>query len=187
MLSIEKVGLIEPMLEQLRILKVRSHIPKNGVLVDIGCGDNMPLIKAISGSMKKCIGIDIDTSKKKFGNVEIVPMNIQKKIDLPSNTANVITMLAVLEHLQYPDEVLKECKRILKPGGVLLVTVPSPSNEPLLNVLSWFMLVRREMIHQHENYFTPERLKKMCKNAGYSKYSVELFELGYNTFLKAVK
>ncbi len=187
MKSLDKVGLIEPMLEQLRIFKVRKYIPKGGVLVDIGCGDNMPLLKSVSSVMKKCIGIDIDTKPKKMGNISVLQMNIQKKIDLPSGSADAITLLAVLEHLKYPEDVLKECKRILKPGGVLLVTVPSPANEPLLNILSVFMLVRREMIHQHENYFTPKILKDMCKKVGFSSYKVELFELGFNTFLKAIK
>jgi len=42
-------------------------------------------------------------------------------------------MMAVLEHLTYPETILKEVKRILKPGGVgLILTVPSRHPNPLL-------------------------------------------------------
>lgn len=187
MKQIEEIGLIEPLLQELRIRRVLPDIKKGSILVDIGCGDPPDFLSKVSNMMKSCIGIDIVAKPRKSGNITILRQDLQKKINLSDKSTNAITLLAVLEHMKYPEEIVKECFRILKPGGVLLVTVPSPQNEPLLNFLSLFLLVRREMIHQHENYFMHDNLKKLFKGAGFKTVTVTSFELGFNTFVKAVK
>jgi 2-polyprenyl-3-methyl-5-hydroxy-6-metoxy-1,4-benzoquinol methylase len=179
--------LLEPLLQDLRIRKIFPHIPPQGVLVDVGCDEPQELIRRVSRSMKQCIGLDIVATPYKKKNITILKQDLQKTIKLPSTSADVMTMLAVLEHMKHPNEIVAECYRILKPGGVLLVTVPSPANKPLLELLSAVGLVRKEMIHQHENYFTVQRLTRLMKRTGFSFVHVELFELGLNTFCKAVK
>ena len=46
-------------------------------------------------------------------------------VRFPSSYFDVVTMYQVLEHIANPRAVLKECHRILKPGGRLLVSVPN--------------------------------------------------------------
>ena len=179
--------LLEPILQDLRIRKVLPHIVPRGVLVDVGCDEPQELIRRVYRIMKRCIGLDIVAKPYKKKNITILKQDLQKTIKLPTNTADVMTMLAVLEHMKHPNEIVAECFRILKPGGMLLVTVPSPANKPLLELLSAVGLVRKEMIHQHENYFTVQRLTRLMKRTGFSFVHVELFELGMNTFCKAVK
>lgn len=164
-----------------------SYFPFGGVLVDIGCDVPPVLINKVKKRMKKCIGLEIAVESYREENVEVINIDLQKKIDLPSKSADVITMLAVLEHMKHPKEILIECCRILKPGGVILITVPSPRNEPLLKIFAALRLVRPEMIDQHENYFTVDSLKKLLVDAGFSHIEVKLFELGLNTFARAKK
>jgi 2-polyprenyl-3-methyl-5-hydroxy-6-metoxy-1,4-benzoquinol methylase len=38
---------------------------------------------------------------------------------------NLILLISVLEHLEDPLRILIECKKMLRPGGVLLVNVPT--------------------------------------------------------------
>lgn len=178
---------IEPILQQLRIGKIKPHVPLGGTLVDIGCDEPPTLLKLYQDKMQKCIGLDIVAKPRKDGNLEIKQADLQKKLPLGDRTADVITMLAVLEHMNHPLEMVTEAYRILKPNGVFLVTVPSPTNKPLLELLAILRLVRPEMIHQHQNYFTHEKLHQLFKLAGFSQVSVTSFELGFNTFVKAVK
>ncbi len=179
--------LFEKIFQELRIRQVLRYIPRGGVLVDLGCDQPQVLIDRVRADMKVCIGVDIAVQPHKDGNVKVIRQAISKKISIPSNSAHVITMLAVLEHLKYPEEIVKECNRILKKGGVLLITVPSPANKPVLELFAKLGLVRREMIEQHENYFTKPRLKKICKEAKFRIVTAENFEFGFNTFVKAVK
>jgi len=48
---------------------------------------------------------------------------------------NFVIMLAVLEHLGHPIEIVKEIERILNPGGKLILTIPSKIAKPVLNYL----------------------------------------------------
>jgi ubiquinone/menaquinone biosynthesis C-methylase UbiE len=178
---------LEPVFQQLRIWKVWPHIPQGTVLVDLGCDYEQTLLKRMQARMKKVIGLDVVVKNQRRGNVSLQYADLTKKLPLPAQTADVVTMLAVLEHLKGPEKILKEVYRILKPGGVLLVTVPSANSRPILNFLAPMGLVRQEMIDQHENYFTHDHLKKITRQAGFKKVSIESWELGCNTFMKATK
>lgn len=178
---------IEPILQQLRISKIKPHLPLGGTLVDIGCDEPPKLLNLYRGKMQKCIGLDIVAKPRVEGNLEIMQADLQKQLPLGDRTADVITMLAVLEHMNHPLEMVTEAYRILKPNGVFLVTVPSPSNKPLLELLAILRLVRPEMVRQHQNYFTHEKLHQLFKRVGFAHVSVASFEFGFNTFVKAVK
>lgn len=183
----KQLTLFEPLFQELRIRQIIEFIPKNSKLVDIGCDQPQVLIDRVCDDMESCVGIDIVVKEHRHGNVTILQQNLQKKIKLPSSSATVITMLAVLEHMKYPKDMIQECFRILRPGGVLLVTVPAPSSKPLLEVFAVLGLVRKEMIEQHESYFTPKKLTSLAREVGFSEVTVELFEFGFNTFMRATK
>ncbi len=177
----------EPLFQQLRIQKIWPHIHWGGVLIDFGCDEELTLVQRVKQRMKQVIGIDIVSQPQKFDNVEILPADLEQKLPLKNNLADTITMLAVLEHLPHPERAVSEAFRILKPGGVFLVTVPSPLTEPILPWLAKLHLVRQEMVDQHENYFTHEALQHLAHTAGFKQIHVETWELGCNTFLKAIK
>lgn len=178
---------LEPIFQELRIGKIWPHLKWNGVLVDFGCDYEMSLIKKVKNRMQRAIGIDIVSQPKKFENIEIIPADLEKQLPLAANSADTVTMLAVLEHLPHPERSVKEAYRILKPGGVFLVTVPSARTESILPILAKLGLVRQEMIDQHENYFSHDHLHRLAREAGFSDVQVESWELGCNTFMKAVK
>ena len=183
----KKLTLFEPLFQELRIRQILPHLPRGGVFVDVGCDQPQVLIDRVSEEMEICIGLDIVVEPKKYKNVKILHQDLQKKMKLPSTFADAVTLLAVLEHMKHPNEIVAECFRILKPGGVLLITVPSPASKPILDLFAILGLVRKEMIEQHANYFTTERLRALMEKTGFSKITVSLFELGCNTFCKAVK
>ncbi|OGM21752.1 hypothetical protein A2863_00485 [Candidatus Woesebacteria bacterium RIFCSPHIGHO2_01_FULL_38_9b] len=183
----KRLTFFEPIFQELRIRKILPYLPKGGVLVDVGCDQPQVLIDRVCEEMKECIGLDIVVDPHTHGNVRILRQDLQKKIILPSNTANVITLLAVLEHMKHPADIIRECFRVLKKGGVLLITVPSAQSKPLLELFAILGFVRREMIEQHENYFSHDKLHTICKDAGFKTVHVESFELGCNTFIRAVK
>jgi ubiquinone/menaquinone biosynthesis C-methylase UbiE len=178
---------LEPLFQEFRIRKIWPHIQWGGKLVDFGCDFEQTLLKRVSPKVKQAIGIDIVSKPQKTGNIEVIQADLQKRLPLKANSADTVTMLAVLEHLPHPEKAVAEAFRVLKPGGVFLVTVPSPRVETILPILAKVHLVRQEMIDQHENYFTHESLRKLMETAGFTDVHVESWELGCNTFVKAVK
>lgn len=65
----------------------------------------------------------------------------------------------MLEHLENPVEILKECSRVLEPGGGILITVPSWHAKPLLEFLAYKLkLVNADEIMDHKRYYNRDDL-----------------------------
>lgn len=96
-------------------------------LVDAGCGTGM-MLKELS-SYGEVLGLDGSTNAlsycRKRGFSSILLTDLSDKLPLRSEVADVVTMLDVLEHLDRDEVVLKEIYRILKPGGIFVLTVPA--------------------------------------------------------------
>lgn len=91
-------------------------------LLDIGCGTGYFLSKAKSIA-KDLYGVDPATYETTRFN-DIVNGTIED-IPLESDTFDCVTCLDVLEHIKDPTLGLNEIKRVLKPGGIAVITVPA--------------------------------------------------------------
>jgi glycosyltransferase involved in cell wall biosynthesis len=178
---------IEPMLRNLRMRPVVQHIKPAEVLVDVGCDDPPLTLLAFEEKFKKLIGLDIIVKDRTEGKISLKYADFDTTIPLEDNLADTITMLAVLEHLDHPEAIVRELYRIAKPGGQVLLTVPAPPVKPILEFLAKIRVVRPDMIAQHKNYFTKKRLQKIFTDAGFRQVEVKNFQIVFNTFLHAVK
>ena len=102
------------LLENRRINVVMPYI--KGKLLDIGCGYNNLVKKYGNG-----IGVDVYPWRE-------VDLVVKKTSSLPfeNSSFDTITFLACLNHIPYRQDALKEARRLLKPGGTLLITMISP-------------------------------------------------------------
>lgn len=178
---------IEPMLRKLRMRPIIQHIKPAEVLVDVGCDDPPLTLLAFQTKFSKLIGLDIAVADRKEANIELKYANFDEPLPVSSETADTVTMLAVLEHLDYPEQVVKELYRITKKGGQVLLTVPAPPVKPILEFFAKIGVVRPDMIEQHKNYFTKKRLRTIFSEAGFEDIEVKNFQLVFNTFVRAVK
>jgi SAM-dependent methyltransferase len=98
-----------------------ASVPSARVL-DVGCGD-MPF-RAFFERDARCgayEGADIPGSGSKAA-IEIDPTT--QRIAAPDAAYDVVVAFQVLEHSAQPVPLLRECHRVLKPGGVLFATLP---------------------------------------------------------------
>ena len=95
---------------------IDDWIPKQtgGTVVDIGCGDS-PYRSMFEAKGKTYIGCDIDPG----ADVLITP---NEPIPLPDGSADLVVSFQVLEHVWELEWYLGECRRLLKPGGKLLIS-----------------------------------------------------------------
>jgi len=91
---------------------------------------------------------------------------------------DTIVLLAVLEHLERPVEILLLLRSCLKPKGRIVITTPTPLIHPLLVFLSWFFLDKKN-IEEHFGYYTKEGLKRIGESLG-MKMRYKRFQLGLN-------
>ena len=81
----------------------------------------------------------------------------------PPGSFDVVSMWNTLEHLPEPFVFATEARRVLAPGGHLVVSMPN------FNSLSVLLLRRRYryIALEHLNYFTPATLRTLLTRAGF--------------------
>lgn len=105
---------------------------KGKKLIDIGSGSGYVSIEMAKTGMD-VIACDItekylefiDKYKKLFSleNLKLINCSADK-IPIKSNSVDYVVASAILEHLVFEKEAIKEWKRILKPGGKIFLAVP---------------------------------------------------------------
>jgi len=92
----------------------------HGVMLDFGCGAQ-PYRELFSPRISRYIGADVAAAKDTKLDIEIAPDE-----PVPLEDASVDTILATqtLEHVFDFQFYLRECERLLRPGGVLIMTAP---------------------------------------------------------------
>jgi len=185
----EKEPLLEGILSTLRFNKIIEHIPQNSKILDLGCGYNANFIRKISNKNCHCFGLDISINKElHLNNTTLAEHNLNNKLPFDDNIFDVVISLANLEHLQDLKFAFKEIFRVLKPGGILLLTTPSIYAKPVLEFLSFKLhLVSENEIRDHKNYFNKKILSDMCREVGFSQIRHKYFQIFMNNFLYAKK
>jgi len=110
-----------------------KKIPSKNFIVDIGSGDAYiakELSKIYSGS--GILAVDPNYDDEFLAKNEGARLVFSKAIeDIDSTqTVNVILLMDVLEHIQHPEEVLQEIKKLpnVSPSTQLFITVPAFQN-----------------------------------------------------------
>ncbi len=102
-------------------------------VLDIGSADGLTLLE-MEKHLPNSSFLGIEYSDALLETVKEMPDNIQViKGDacylsekVLSKKYDVVTALAVLEHLPSPDKAMGEIKKVLRPGGILIATCPNP-------------------------------------------------------------
>lgn len=106
----------------LRFLKPRL-LNFDGNLLDVGCGE-MPF-RTLAPKAKHYVGLDVKEAVS-FGmrdHLDIVLFD-GVNIPFPDSSFDCLLCTEVLEHTHEPDALIAEMLRVLRPNGVLLITVP---------------------------------------------------------------
>lgn len=111
--------LVCKILEKNLYLYAQKYI--KGRLIDIGCGTK-PYKKFLQSYVAEHIGADHIHTPHDSSQVDIFATAYQ--IPVPDNSFDSAICTAVLEHLEEPEKALRECYRILKPGGTAIYSVP---------------------------------------------------------------
>ena len=114
-----KEPILEPILRYMRIKKVLPVIMniKKPILLDIGCGWEAKFLKNIEPYVEEAIGIDFKAPNLNTKKIKTIKQTITDKLPFDDSRFNIVTMLAVLEHIEQPLLMAKEINRILV-GGV---------------------------------------------------------------------
>lgn len=129
----------------------------------------------------ECVGIDtykaaINYGKKKYKNIKLVRTDAHK-IPFKENTFEVIVCCEVLEHVEEPEIVIKEMRRILKKNGTLIVEIDTGNWLFKLIWYFWTNLRKGVWRDSHIHSFSVEKLKRLFVKNGLKIKEMKIFNL----------
>ncbi len=158
--------MMEPVFQR-AIRRILQH-KTEGRLLDVGSGFGFFLAKVKSKGWE-VIGVEIsekamDYASHVFG-LTVRPGPLEK-VGFPEDYFDVVTAFYLIEHLPYPMAFLRECCRILKPGGLLLLRYPHTT--PIKNMLRLFRIENWLYdLPAHLSDFSPTTIARCLDRAGF--------------------
>ena len=148
-------------------------------VLDIGCGRGS-LLKALNRLGCECHGVertefpdDSDTQDIYFHKGGL------QGISFARGSFDAVVIWHVLEHTENPLAILQETSRVLRPGGILVIAVPSfGSFQSNLFRGHWFHLD----LPRHLYHFTLATLTRCLNKAGFEVLHKSTFSLEQNPF-----
>lgn len=168
-------------LQNVRISKAKKFITKGSSVLDIGADDGI-MFEKLSHLINLGVGIEPTINKiDNKGKYKIIPGYFPDALaneNVPLFDA--ITMLAVLEHV--PTEEQKQlgenCAKYLKKGGKVIITVPSPQVDIILDILGKLKLIDGMQLHEHYGFKPSDTEKIFAKD--FKLVCKKTFQLGLN-------
>lgn len=132
-----------------------SELVKGKVVLDIASGSGYGT-KFVSKTAKKVYGVDISKESIEYSKAYFNAENIEylvgdgKNIPIEDNKVDAIVSFETVEHIENYEKFLEECKRVLKPDGLLILSTPND-------------LEFAEGNHFHLHEFTFKELKQLTE------------------------
>jgi SAM-dependent methyltransferase len=143
--------------------RTQLDVASSAVLVDVALAEDLkqhPKVTAIEGSLP-----------------EILP-------SLEDGALDIVLCVSVLEHLWDPQDALRHFRRVLAPGGAVILNVPSWLGKPFLELSAFRLhLSPAEEMDDHKAYYDPRDLWPMLVRAGFAPSSIRCHrhKFGLNT------
>lgn len=143
------------------LFKFKDYIRKEDAVLDYGCGGGF-LLEQLDCSLK--IGLDINPIIEAPAGVQIYK-NFEDLVNhLGEKKFDVVISNHALEHMDNPANALSECYQLLKPGGRIVVVVPSETHK---------IKYRPGDINNHIITFAPMNLGNLLALSGFKVISVK--------------
>lgn len=155
-----------------------------GALLDVGCGGGRFLNRMQKrGWQVEGSDFDEQATKKVTTRYGIkTHVGDLSQCALPSNSFDAITMSQTIEHLYTPDATLRECLRILKPGGLLVMTTPNVNS---IAASEFGVHWRGWEAPRHLHLFSVESLQRLTQRAGFEIVEARSYTAGCSGVYRA--
>lgn len=157
----------------------RPHIRADARILDVGCATGRLMQELRRAGFEHLSGVDISAhaveSARRAGEVDTFVGDLQSGLDVPDGAYDAIFMLDVIEHFTRPYDALIEARRVLAPGGVLVITTPN-ANSILRTVRGRHWALADDT---HVFYFTTFTLGYLLEKCGFSMVSMQSRSYNY--------
>jgi 2-polyprenyl-3-methyl-5-hydroxy-6-metoxy-1,4-benzoquinol methylase len=152
--------------------------------LDVGCGAGT-FIGTLPADEHTSLGIDIAQSQIDYANRQYGGSNRRFEVveagplPFPEAAFDVVTTIELIEHLteEISVSLLRDCLRVLRPGGLLLVSTPNYGSAWPLVETAVNKLGKVDYAQQHITHFNRSRVRATMEQAGASEISVRGYML----------
>jgi SAM-dependent methyltransferase len=147
---------------------IRARLPIPGRLLDVGCGYGF-FLDHMSRRGWQVEGIEISAPARRHARahlgIDVSPQSLPRP-DWVDGTFDVVSLLYVIEHLPDPASVLREARRLLRPGGLLVLRWPNTT--PIARALKpWAARLNLYQAPSHLFDFSRATLTRLLKQVGF--------------------
>ncbi len=165
------VETLRMMLGRMRCLGIRKLMRRKGKILDYGSGAGH-FVSAMRRLGVDVSSVDIANQDNSLiqGRDVIAMDNERPRMNFPEHYFDAVSLWYVVEHLLSPRETIREIRRILKPGGILLLAQQDFSSlQSRFFKVNWLVLDPPRHIYQ----FNEKNLTSLCEELGFSLVRLE--------------
>jgi len=170
--------LVDRWLQSWREGKVRTWLKPGARVLDIGCHQG-EFLEKLGAAIGSSAGLDPLATPHETPRYRIVAKPFAEPVDFPAQSFDAIILLATLEHIREKTPLAREARRLLAPGGRLIMTVPSPRVDDIVHTLVRLGLADGMSLEEHHG-FKPGDTRAIFEAAGLQLEAHETFQLGLN-------
>jgi SAM-dependent methyltransferase len=174
---------------------IRHALPAGAGLrvLELGCGYRATQLLALRDRLREGVGVDFKIAPELRGvpGMEFHEGTAEETLPrLPDGSFDAVLLISVLEHLTDPLGALVAAHRLLRPGGRLLVNVPTWRGKFFLEFSAFRLgLSPRVEMDDHKMYYDKRDLWPLLVRAGFRPSAIHLryHKFGLNLFAVAAK
>jgi len=169
---------------------IRRQLPAGSGLrvLELGCGYRATQLLALRDRLSEGVGVDFKIAPELRTTPGLILHEgpIEDTLEkFSAGSFDVVLVISVLEHLHEPLAALEAANRLLKPGGVLLINVPTWRGKFWLEFSAFRLgLSPKVEMDDHKMYYDKRDLWPLLVRAGFRPSAIDLstHKFGLNLF-----
>jgi len=181
-------NILDKIIAKFRYAQVDKYVPKNGKIVDIGCGQEGNFLLRHKNNISQGYGLDYKIKNHTVDNINFINNHISENLPITEHSIDAVFLNAVLEHLEHPEEVLLNALSLLKKGGKIVMTTPTPLAKPILEFMAYKLhIINEAEIREHVHYYNRNDIEVLITHLNnlfaVKLFTYEKFEFGLNSLI----
>lgn len=157
-----------------RIAALLGKSPRDIHVVDVGCSRGQFVAAAIASGYR-AEGVEPAPRIAEAARAAGVPVRtgLLEEQGFADNTFDALTLFEVIEHLSTPLPLLAECRRVLKPGGILLISTANAASWTAAAMGAHWDYFDMERDGGHISFYNPRSIAQLAANARFEVARVD--------------